>query len=58
MSRPINNIRKLTQVGRNSVGLMLPAGILRDLGWHKHQKVLVKRVPRGILIRDALTKHR
>ncbi|OGE81223.1 MAG: hypothetical protein A3H72_03575 [Candidatus Doudnabacteria bacterium RIFCSPLOWO2_02_FULL_48_8] len=53
-----NQARKLSRIGRNSTGIILPPKILADLGWHKRQRVLVKRVPRGILIIDAKTKKR
>jgi len=52
------NNRKLIKIGRNSKGVILPAKLLKDLNWHEKQKLLVKRMPRGILIRDALTKHK
>jgi len=50
--------RNLINIGRDSIGLILPPNILKLLGWHKRQRILVKKVPRGILIIDALTKHR
>jgi bifunctional DNA-binding transcriptional regulator/antitoxin component of YhaV-PrlF toxin-antitoxin module len=54
--RPKDNIRKLTRIGRNSLGVLLPAALLRVLGWRERQRLIVKRMPRGILIRDAMTK--
>ncbi|MBX4186642.1 MAG: AbrB/MazE/SpoVT family DNA-binding domain-containing protein [Candidatus Doudnabacteria bacterium] len=50
--------RKITRIAKNSLGVLLPASILRQLGWRERQRVLVKRMPRGILIRDAMTKHK
>jgi len=50
--------RKLSQIGRNSIGIILPPAILKTLGWRERQRVFVSRVPRGILIRDAVTKHK
>lgn len=37
---------------------MIPAGDIRSLGWREKQRVIVKRVPRGIMILDAKTKKR
>lgn len=56
MAKPINSIRKITRIAKTSLGVILPAELLRALGWRERQRVLVKRMPRGILIRDALTK--
>jgi bifunctional DNA-binding transcriptional regulator/antitoxin component of YhaV-PrlF toxin-antitoxin module len=53
-----NSIRKITRIAKGSLGVILPAEILRALGWRERQRVLVKRMSRGILIRDAITKHR
>ncbi len=56
--KPINNKRKLTKIGRNSLGVMLPAEGVRSLGWREKQRVIVKRIPRGFAIIDAKTKKR
>ena len=58
MPRPINNKRKVTRIGKTALGVMLPAGDLRQLGWREKQIVIVKRVPKGFLIMDAKTKKR
>jgi hypothetical protein len=58
MPKRKDKTRNLINIGRDSTGVILPAAILDDLGWHKRQRVLVKKVPRGILIIDAQTKHR
>ena len=59
MARSKNNIRKLTRTGRSgSVYVVIPSGILRSLQWREKQRVIVKRVPRGVLIEDARTKKR
>lgn len=58
MPRPINNIRKITRIGKTALGVMIPAGDIRSLGWREKQRVIVKRVPRGIMILDAKTKKR
>ncbi len=46
------NIRKLTRIGKKSIGLTLPIEIVRELGWREKQKVVVKKVRGGVLIRD------
>lgn len=48
------NIRKLIRMGRagSSIGLTVPKEIINSLGWREKQKVTVKRVQGGILIRD------
>ena len=46
------NIRKLTKIGMKSIGLTLPIEMVRELGWREKQKVIVKRVSGGILIKD------
>lgn len=57
MGRPINTTRKLTKVGAgNSLAVIIPAEQLRSLGWRERQRVIVKRVARGVIITDAKTK--
>lgn len=46
------------QLGSGSLAVILPKALVRSLGWKERQRVLVKRMPRGILIRDALTRQR
>lgn len=46
------NIRKLTRVGNQSISIILPIGIVRELGWKEKQKVVVKRVRGGVEIKD------
>ena len=46
------NIRKLTKIGKKSLGITLPIEMVRDLGWRERQKLITKRVKGGILIRD------
>jgi hypothetical protein len=53
-----SNVKKITRIAKNSLGVMLPAAALRSLGWRERQRVLVKRVPRGFMILDAMTKKR
>jgi hypothetical protein len=53
-----SKVKKLTRIAKNSLGLMLPAADLRSLGWRERQRVIVKRVPRGFMIIDAMTKQK
>lgn len=46
------NVRKLTKLGGKSIGLTLPIELVRELGWREKQKVVVKRVRGGVLIKD------
>lgn len=48
------NIRKLTRMGRagSSLGLTIPKEIASSLGWRERQKVVVKKVRGGVLIKD------
>ena len=50
------NIRKLTKVGRQSIAVTLPIEIIRKLGWKEKQKVSVKRIKGGLIIRDYRNK--
>jgi hypothetical protein len=45
-------IRKLTKSGNGSIGLTLPIEEVRALGWKEKQKVIVRRVRGGLLIKD------
>lgn len=46
------NIRKLTEIGRGSLGLTLPAEYIAKLGWHNRQLVKVLLKGRSLIIRD------
>jgi antitoxin component of MazEF toxin-antitoxin module len=48
------NTRKLIKMGRagGSLGLTLPKEIVNNLGWKEKQKVTVKKVRGGALIKD------
>jgi antitoxin component of MazEF toxin-antitoxin module len=52
--RKINDqgIRKLTKVGRLSIAVTIPLGIIRELGWQEKQKVMVKKKGSQIIISD------
>lgn len=46
------DIRKIARMGNRSLGLTLPVELLNDLKWKEKQKVVVKRVRGGLLIKD------
>ncbi|MFH1956057.1 MAG: hypothetical protein ABIJ28_00190 [Patescibacteria group bacterium] len=46
------NIRKLTKIGRKSIGLTLPIEMVKELKWREKQKVVVKKVRGVVIIRD------
>jgi hypothetical protein len=46
------NIRKLTKVGMKSIAVTLPIELVRELGWREKQKVVVKKVRGGVVIKD------
>ena len=50
------NIRKLTKVSGHSISITLPIEMVRDLGWKERQRVVVKRVKGGLLVRDYRSK--
>lgn len=45
-------IRKLTKVGKKTIAVTIPIEIVRELKWKEKQKVTVKRVRGGVLIKD------
>ena len=46
------NVRKITKVGGKSLAVTLPKEMVGGLGWKEKQKVTVKKVRGGILIKD------
>ena len=46
------NVRKITKVGGKSLAVTLPKEMISSLGWKEKQKVKVKRVRGGLLIKD------
>ena len=46
------NIRKLTKVGGGTLAVTLPIAFVRGLKWREKQKVVVKKIRGGIIIRD------
>ena len=52
------NIRKLTRMGRagSSFGITIPKELVSSLGWRERQRVSVKRIKGGLVIRDYRSK--
>jgi len=50
------NVRKLTKIGKKSIAVTLPIELVRELGWREKQKVVVKRIKGGLVIRDFRSK--
>jgi bifunctional DNA-binding transcriptional regulator/antitoxin component of YhaV-PrlF toxin-antitoxin module len=46
------NIRSLTRMGKASYGVTLPVETVKALGWKEKQKLVVKKVRGGVLIKD------
>ncbi|MDP3244275.1 MAG: hypothetical protein Q8M83_01310 [bacterium] len=46
------NIRKLTRLGKKSLGLTLPTEYVKKLNWRERQKVVVRLKGRTLLVRD------
>ena len=46
------NIRKLIKVGGKSLSVTIPRELVDQLGWKEKQKVVVKKVRGGLLIKD------
>ena len=46
------NIRKLIKLGAGSLALTLPIELVQKLKWKEKQKVTVKKVRGGIVVRD------
>jgi antitoxin component of MazEF toxin-antitoxin module len=51
------NIRKLTKIGKASLGLTLPKDIIAKLKLRERQRVVVKLKGRKIIITDWKKKH-
>ncbi len=49
-------VRKLTRIGKRSMGVTLPIEDVRALGWRERQNLSVKKVKGGFMIRDARSK--
>lgn len=46
------NTRKLLKVGKTSLAVTIPVEIINSLKWKEKQKVVVKKVAGGALIKD------
>lgn len=46
------NVRSLTKLGKFSYAVTLPVEIVKALGWREKQRVVVKKVKGGVVIRD------
>lgn len=44
--------RKLSEIGKGSLGLTVPAEYLQKLGWKNKQLVVVKLKGRSLIVRD------
>ena len=46
------NIHKITKTGRGSYYVIVPKQFMRDLEWKEHQKVVIKKVGKRLIIED------
>jgi len=46
------NTRKITRLGKTSLAVTIPKEMITELGWREKQKVTVKKVHGGVLIKD------
>lgn len=49
-------VRKLTKVGKKTIAVTIPIEIIRELGWREKQRVTVKKIKGGIVVRDYRNK--
>jgi len=52
MKKQNKNVRKLTKVASHSFAVVIPPEIIRQLNWRERQKLVIKRVHGGVVIRD------
>ena len=50
------NVRSLTKLGKFSYAVTLPVEIVKALGWREKQRLTVKRIKGGVVIRDHRKK--
>lgn len=50
------NTRKLLKIGKTSLAVTLPKEMTDSFGWREKQRVTVKRVKGGLMIRDYRSK--
>ena len=46
------NVRKITRVGKTSLAVTLPKEMANELKWKEKQKVILKKIRGGIVIKD------
>ena len=44
--------RKLGRIGKGSLGITLPADLVVELAWKHGQKLAVKKIRGGLVVRD------
>jgi bifunctional DNA-binding transcriptional regulator/antitoxin component of YhaV-PrlF toxin-antitoxin module len=50
------NIRKITRIGKTSLAVTIPIEIVRALGWREKQRVKIRRIKGGFVVRDHRNK--
>jgi antitoxin component of MazEF toxin-antitoxin module len=50
------NVRKLLKIGKTSLACTLPKEMTDALNWREKQRVVIKKVRGGLLIRDFRSK--
>jgi len=52
MKLKTKNIRKLLKLGKTSLAVTIPKEMVAGLGWKEKQKVVMKKVRGGVMIKD------
>ena len=50
------NTRKLIKIGKTSLAVTLPKEMTEAFGWREKQRVVVKKIKGGLVIRDYRSK--
>lgn len=50
------SVRKLTRAGKTSLSVTIPVEIIKSFGWKEKQRVSVKKIKGGVVIRDFRNK--
>ena len=50
------NTRKITRIGKTSLAVTIPVEMAKDLDWREKQRVVIKRIKGGLVIRDFRNK--
>ncbi|MDI6777735.1 MAG: AbrB/MazE/SpoVT family DNA-binding domain-containing protein [Patescibacteria group bacterium] len=45
-------MRKITRIGKTSLAVTIPIEIVRSLGWREKQRVKIKRIKGGFVVKD------